>query len=56
VAAVSDMLQEARLWLSERFSRLELVAEHAEELLTSALSLVQQEVIEIRAARNELQI
>ena len=56
VAAVSDMLQEATAWLSERFGRLECVAIHAEELLTSALQLVQQELSEIREARNELQI
>ena len=56
VAAVSDMLQEATAWLSERFGRLECVAVHAEEVLTSALQLVQQELSEIREARNELQI
>jgi hypothetical protein len=52
----SDMLQEATAWLSERFARLEVVAEHTEELLTAALSLVHTELLEIRAARNELQI
>ncbi len=56
MAAVSDMLQEATAWLSERFGRLECVAVHAEEVLTSALQLVQQELSEIREARNELQI
>jgi hypothetical protein len=50
------MLQEARAWLSERFGRLECVACHAEELLSSALLLVQQELREIREAREELQI
>jgi len=50
------MLQEASAWLSERFARLEVVVEHAEELLTSALILVQTELKEIRDARNELQI
>jgi hypothetical protein len=56
VAAVSDMLQEASAWLSERFGRLECTVVHAEELLTAALQLVQNELVEIRAARNELQI
>jgi hypothetical protein len=50
------MLQEAREWLSERFGRLEVVAVHAEELLTAALTLVQTEIREIREAREELQI
>ena len=52
----SDMLQEATAWLSERFARLEVIAEHTEELLTAALGLVHTELLEIRAARNELQI
>jgi hypothetical protein len=56
VAAVSDMLQEARLWLAERFERLEVVATHAEMLLGSALDIVREELSAIRGAREELNI
>jgi len=56
VAAVSDLLQESRLWLGHRFGRLELVAEHAELMLGSALDIVRAELEAIRAARTELNI
>jgi hypothetical protein len=56
VAAVSDMLQEAKEWLSERFGRLEVLASHTEEVLTTALGLVQQELASIQEAREALNI
>jgi hypothetical protein len=56
VAAVSDMLQEARMWLADRFGRLELLTSHSEELLSSALELIRAELASIRAAREQLDI
>jgi len=56
VAAVSDILQESRLWLGDRFGRLELVAEHAKLMLSSALDIVRAQLEAIRAARTELNI
>jgi hypothetical protein len=50
------MLQDARAWLSNRFARLELVAEHASSVLGSALNLIDAELTAIRAARTELDI
>jgi hypothetical protein len=56
VAAVSDMLQEAKEWLSERFGRLELLVAHSEEVLTSAVGLLRQELASIQEAREALNI
>jgi hypothetical protein len=56
VAAVIDMLQEARAWLADRFSRLELLTEHTAEVLGAARTLVLAELTAIRAARAQLDI
>ena len=49
-------MQETQLWLNDRFGRLELIAEHSEEVLANALKLVQGELQAIRDARAELNI
>jgi hypothetical protein len=56
VAAVSDILQEAKSWFIDRFSRIEAVTAHTEEMLTRAANLIRLELTSIRAAREELGI
>jgi hypothetical protein len=56
VAAVSDMLQEARAWLADRFGRLEMLCQHSAEVLQNATDLVQTELAAIKSARDSLGI
>jgi hypothetical protein len=56
VAAVIEMLQEARAWLADRFARLEVLTEHTADVLGAATALIQAELTAIRAAREELGI
>jgi hypothetical protein len=52
----SDSLRGASSLLAARFGRLELIAEHSEEVLANARKLVQAELKAIRLARVELSI
>jgi hypothetical protein len=49
-------MQEAQLWLTGRFGRLERIAEHSREVLAAALVLVQAELKAIRLARAKFSI
>jgi hypothetical protein len=49
-------LQEARAWLADRFNRIESLVEHSEGIVSHALDLIRNELLEIRQARVELGI
>jgi hypothetical protein len=53
---VSPIQQEAVAWTLDRFSRLELLLSHSEEILANALTLVSAELAAVRAAREELNL
>jgi hypothetical protein len=48
--------QETEDWLQERFGRLEQIAAHSEEVMLSALQLVQGDLQAIREARQQLNV
>jgi hypothetical protein len=49
-------MQEAQLWLSDRYGRIELITTHSLDVIKAALVLVQAELKAIRLARAQFNV